>query len=144
MKNLLIVAAAVAVALLFVAGAVFGLHDRQMFVPPPEAVVESFTREVVERRYELATVYLSRDIRARIDADELAARFEPMRQQIGIANQVSAEPGWMQDSDAAARALVSAESGSAALEFRLHREEGLWRITQLPSDIPAAVTVRRR
>lgn len=133
MKELLRLVGVVTGALLFAAGAVFGLHDRQTFVPPPEAVVESFAREVVQRRYDLAMNYLVRDLRASMDAGRLRARFEPMRQRVGTPNQVTGEPEWMQESAASARARVEGDSGSEVLEFRLTREQGLWRIAEFPA-----------
>jgi len=133
MKDLLILTSIVAAALVAVGGVVFGLQDRQAFIPPPEAVVESFTRELVTGRYELAVNYLSRDMRANMQAGELRARFEPTRQRIGTASQVSGEREWMKDTEASARALVEAEFGSAVLRFGLGIEQGLWRITQMPS-----------
>lgn len=142
MRDLLIVLAVVASGLVLAAGAVFGLGDRQTFVPPPEAVVESFTREVVQRRYELAVNYLARNLRAANAADTLRATFDPMRQRIGTPNQVSSEPDWMQESEASARARIDGEFGNAVLPFRLARERGLWRITKLPTDV-TVVTVTR-
>ena len=129
MKELLIVLAVVVAGVLFTAGAVFGLHDRNTFVPPPESVAESFARQLVQRRYDLAVNYLGRALRATTSGAELRTRFEPMRQQIGTPNQVSGESDWMQESEASARARVEGDSGSAVLEFRLTREQGLWRIT---------------
>ena len=132
MKGLLIVLAVVAAGLALAAGAVFGLGDRQTLVPPPEAVVESFAREVVQRRYDLAVNYLGGDLRATTSPDRLRATFDPMRQRIGTPNQVSSEPDWMQESEASARARIDGELGNAVLPFRLAREQGLWRITKLP------------
>ena len=134
MKELRIVLAAVVAGFLFTAGAVFGLHDRHTFVPPPESVAESFARQLVQRRYDLAVNYLGRALRATTGAADLRAKFEPMRQQIGTPNQVSGESDWMGESEASARALIEGESGNAVLPFRLASEQGLWRITGLPQD----------
>jgi hypothetical protein len=132
MRDVLIVVAVVATGLALVAGAVFGLHDRQTFAPPPEAVVENFVRQLVQRRYDLAVTYVARTARANMAAGKLRAQFDPMRQRIGTPNQVTGERDWMQDSDAAARALVDGDSGSVVLQFRLTREQGLWRIAAMP------------
>ena len=142
MKELLIVTAVVASGFGLAAGAVFGLHDRETFVPPPEVVVESFTRQLVQRRYDLAVNYLGRNLRANTGGDGLRARFDQLQQRIGTPNQVSGERDWMQESEASARALVEGESGNAVLTFRLAREHGLWRITGIPGDL-AVVTVTR-
>ena len=143
MKELLIVVAVFASGLVLAGGAVFGLHDRQTFVPPPEAVAESFARQLVQRRYDLAVNYLGRNLRATTDANGLRARFDPLRQRIGTPNQVSGERDWMQESDASARALVEGESGNAVLQVRLEREQGLWRITQLPANVGAEAPALR-
>jgi hypothetical protein len=127
-RDLLIVLAVVAGGLACAAAAVFGLGDRQTFVPPPEAVVEGFARQVIQRRYDLAATYLGRALRTHTDGEGLRARFEPLRQRIGTPNQVSAEREWMQESEASARALVEGDSGRTVLQFRLRREQGLWRL----------------
>ena len=144
MKGLLIILTVVAGGLLFAAGAVFSVHDRQTFVPPPESVAESFARQLVQRRYDLAVNFLGRDLRATTSAAELRAKFDPMRQRIGTPNQVSGETNWIQESEASARARVEGDSGSAVLQFRLAREQGLWRITDVPEDIATAMVTRPR
>ena len=142
MRELFIVVAVVAGALLFAAGAVFGLHDRQTFVPPPESVAESFARQLAMRRYDLAVNYLGGELRLTTGANDLRARFDPMRQQIGTPNQVSGGRDWVQESEASARARIDGDFGNAVLPFRLAAEKGLWRITQLPADV-SVVSVRR-
>jgi hypothetical protein len=131
-RQIVAVLVVIATGLAIAAGSAFGLHDTETLVPPPEAVTEGFTRELVERRYGLALNYLARDLRATTDAASLRARMEPMRQRLGTPNQVSAVTYWVRESDAAARALVDADAGTAVLEFALIRENGLWRIARLP------------
>jgi hypothetical protein len=141
-KELAIVAGVIALGLVVVGGVVFGTGDRQLFVPPPETVAESFTRELVQRRYELATKYLATEVRRNTPTQRLRARFEPLRQAVGVPNQVSAQLEWMTDSAAAARATVDGRSATAALGFRFVRERGLWVIGQPPEDVP--IEIRRR
>jgi hypothetical protein len=143
MRDLLTILAVVAGGLALAAAAILVFHDRQTFVPPPEAVVENFARQVAEGRYELAVKYLGRELRATTSAADLRATFDPMRQRIGTPNQVSGEADWVQETGASARARVDGESGNAVLPFRLAPEQGLWRITELPRDL-AVVTIARR
>lgn len=139
MKPLILVAAIAAAALGGIGAAVFGAGDRSVLVPPPEAVAEGFTRELVEHRYDLALRYLSRDLRRRTSAATLGDRFDPVWQRLGKHNQVDAELQWMQGSTSAARAFVAAQAGHGVLQFRLVREHGLWRIAELPAEVATGV-----
>jgi hypothetical protein len=132
MKDLLPVLAVIAGALALIAAAVFGAGDADLFVPPPEAVAESFARQLVTSRYDLATKYLSTGLRRRVDAAGLRHRYEPMRKALGKINQVEAETESRSAVDAVARASVHGDGGTAPLRMRLVREHGLWVLGALP------------
>jgi hypothetical protein len=132
MREALYTLAVLAASLLLIAGVVFGGYDRSTFVPVPEAVTESFTRQIVARRFDLAMNYLASQTRQIETPQTLAARFETLSSSTGKINQVAAQPQWMQQDHAAARATIEGDSGETSFDIRLVRENGLWRIDQLP------------
>lgn len=138
MKTILLLLAVVGAGLTLCGLAIVS-GDRRTMVPPPDAVAESFARELTERRYELATRYLSSGLRGASGSGSLRAWFEPTRQRLGEPGQVAAEPGWMHGDRAVARAVIEAERGTATLELPMVRQAGLWVVDSLPSEIPVAV-----
>jgi hypothetical protein len=128
---LAVMGAGLAVTAMSVAGG-----DRETLVPPPDAVAESFARELSERRYDLAVRYLSSDLRRSVAGTQLRQWFEPFRTRVGEPNLVSGEQEWMTDTRASARGTIDAERGTALLELRMKRESGLWTIAELPGDVP--------
>ena len=106
--------------------------DRQTFVAPPDAVLEGFAREVGERRYDMATRYLSTALSRTVDAETLRARFEPRRRELGDLNNVDAEIEWMDRTRASARATIDAQRGSMVLTAPLVWDHGVWAIDALP------------
>ena len=138
MRDIIILLAVIAAGLCVTAAAVAG-GDRHTLVPPPDAVAEGFARAVSERRYELATRYLSKRLQERVGGDRLRSWFEPLRQRLGETNLIEGELEWMDDARASARALVDSEYGTALLQLRMVRESGLWAIDELPADVPVGL-----
>ncbi len=131
MKALLVIVAIIAAGLGVPAVAIhFG--DRQTLVAPPDAVLESFAREVGERRYDMATRYLSTALSRTVDAETLRAKFEPRRREQGDVDNVEAEVEWMDRTRAAARATIQAQRGSMELTVPLVWDHGVWAIDALP------------
>ena len=130
MRDLLPTLAAIGLALAIVAGSI-AAGDRQLFVPPPEAVAENFVRELVMGRYDLAAKYLRSDLRRSIGARGLRERFAPMRSTLGAINGVDAEPEFMSSDHAAAHASVDAQHGHASISLRFTREYGLWVVSEI-------------
>jgi hypothetical protein len=106
--------------------------DRQTFVAPPDAVLEGFAREVGERRYDMATRYLSTALSRTVDAETLRARFEPQGRELGDLNSVDTEIEWMNRTRASARATIEAQRGSMELTVPLVWDHGVWAIDALP------------
>jgi len=106
--------------------------DRQTFVAPPDAVLEGFAREVGERRYDMATRYLSTALSRTVDAETLRARFEPRRRELGDLNGVDAEIAWIDRTRASARVTIDAQRGSMELIAPLVWDHGVWAIDALP------------
>ena len=132
MRNLLLTVGTSAAALLLVALVVFGAHDTSTFVPVPEAVAEGFARQIGTRRFELALNYLASGTRRVETPMTLEARFRSISSEMGRINQVSAEPLWASRDRAAARATVESDAGRKSFDVTFVRENGLWRIADLP------------
>jgi hypothetical protein len=111
---------------------VFGLGDATIFVSPPEAVVEGFTRQLATGRYERALPFLSEDLAARTGPDQLRALTERLKSRTGEITDVRGEPGWIQGDRAEATVALKTESaGESKLKFPLSRQEGTWSIDGL-------------
>lgn len=132
MRKLVYTVAVSAASLLLIAGVVFRGGDRSLFVPAPEAAAEGFARQIATRRYELAMNYLASSARRLETPHTLASRFERLLASTGRINEVDASPHWMQQSRASARATVEGDTGRVSFDLGFVRENGLWRIDQLP------------
>jgi hypothetical protein len=109
--------------------------DRQLLTPPPDAVLESFIRQVSEGRYDMAVKYLSGSLAATTGANTLRAWFEPQRERFGDVNGVDAQIDRMNQERAYARAIVEAERGSLVLKAPFVWEFGGWRVAALPEEV---------
>lgn len=128
--------------------ALFG--DRSALVAPPDARVESFTRELATHRSALALRYLSDGLRRTTSAAALAEAFATIESQLGEVDNVDAERVWQDASRAAARSDVVAGRHHVILDFGLSWEHGQWAISDLPPILGGArhgagrVSARRR
>ena len=126
MKRLLAVVAAFAVLAGTSLVAVGQFGDRELFVPPPDAVSEGFVREVVEGRYARARPYL-------MDPDSMSD--EDMRRfEEAIESWIGGEPGEFEadivsrdDTHALTTVRLSSARGSQALSFTLEFDDE-WKI----------------
>ena len=134
MKAIWAVLLVFAVTMGLLAGIVFGLGDKTIFVPPPEAVVEGFMRELATGRYERARAYLSREVAARTGSEKLRDLREKLRGRTGDILDVRGEPGWHTELRAEAYVrLKTKQAGEPSLRFTLSLEEGVWAINGLGS-----------
>jgi hypothetical protein len=78
------------------------LDDRELTVPPPDAVSEGFVRAVSLERFDPARAYVS---------DDVAMNLRALHAQIGRAEQVEAET--VEQSDEQALVRVQTESAKA-------------------------------
>jgi hypothetical protein len=132
MKALLQMPLALLVTLGLIAGAIYGLGDRSVLVPPPEAVVEGFVRKLETGRYSVALDHLSEAQRQRNDAERLRRLSEELRQRTGPIYDVRGEAGPMNEYRGEATAVLNLKhERSAELKFGLRFEHGLWRIDDL-------------
>jgi hypothetical protein len=129
MSDLAKVLGATAVALAVVAAVVIGGQDSTYFVPPPEAVAESFTREIASRRYDRAMQHVDptsgiTEINARLGGEELHTR-------AGEIDEMHGDPGTISGDRATASAvLVTEKAGRVRYMFRLARRGHTWKIVE--------------
>jgi hypothetical protein len=117
------------------AGAMF-LGDRATLVPPPEARVEAFLRQLQTRRSELAMKYLSRELRAQLTASDLRHAFGALEEQLGDVDNVTADTLSYDQTSATARAVLVGPRGvKMPLDFRLIWQRGEWAIQTLPEPL---------
>jgi hypothetical protein len=129
-------AVAVAVLGLALSGAATLVGDRMTFVPPPDARVEAFLRQLMARRAELALKYLSRDLRARISPAALQLGLDAVEQRIGEIEDVTAQTlSWDRRSAAARAEVIASNRARVPLELGLTWESGAWAISDLPQEL---------
>ena len=127
MSDLVKVLTATLLALGVLAVIVIGGQDSTYFVPPPEAVAESFTREIASRRYDRAMQSVDpasgiTEINARLGGEELHAR-------AGAVDNVEGDPGTISGDRATASAvLLTEKAGRVRYIFRLARRGHTWKI----------------
>lgn len=114
------------------------LGDRATLVPPPDARVEAFLRELNGRRAELAVKYLARELRG-MAASELQHRFAAIERDLGALENVTAETLSLDRQSARVRGeLVASRHAKRALVFGLRWEHGEWAIQDLPEALRSA------
>jgi hypothetical protein len=100
-------------------------EDRELLVPPPDAVAEAFVREVITGRYARAREYLA----APLSDEELRALERMLEERTGEASEVEAEVVAQTAERALATVRVSGGRGSEAVAFALiFRKE--WKIVR--------------
>lgn len=123
---------ATAVALLFIAGVLFGLGDRQVLTSPPEAVAEQFMRKLQTGRYEVAMDQLASELREKVHAEDLKVAAHRLKERVGQIQDVRGEPGPMRGNEAEATTILTLQQGKEVpLRFRLTRSQGTWAIQDL-------------
>ena len=130
MKELLGVAAAVALLLGVSALAVHQFDDRELFVPPPDSVAESFVRETMAGRWERARAYLAApESMRRAQLEELRKSWEA---KVGEPTKIEAETITRDDAEALANVRMQSKRGSEAVAFAL-RFDDEWKIVHTPA-----------
>jgi hypothetical protein len=107
---------------------VSSLRDRSVFVPPPDAVSETFVRQVLLERYEPVRNFLTEDERSRVSIDSLVAFGDSLRRVAGKHPQIATRVESMDDSMATAAAALTTDRGSEALRIQLRWDGTAWRI----------------
>ena len=130
MRSLLGVPLAIAVALAFIYGVVFGLGDTHVLVSPPEAVAEGFMRSLTSHRYRQALPFLSDDLQERVTPEALKAYTHRLEAKHGKIKDVKGKAGWVKGDRAEAQAVLQSERGKEVKHpIRLERSEGAWSVS---------------
>lgn len=106
MKRLFAALLGIAALIGITAAAVHAFDDRELFVPPPDAVAEGFYREVIAKRWSRAQEYLLEPV----PEEEL----EKLAESLGEIDNVSAHTGSRDDDWA--NVFVTLESARGAVE----------------------------
>lgn len=125
---------AIAAGLMVLVGIVGVVRQSGLFVTPPEAVAESFVRQLVTGHYDRALRHLDPTANAELDEDDLRhfALFIMMRS--GEVIDVRGEPRWVRGGRAEASAMLTTSvSGEWALNLRMVRNGGGWSIAEIGS-----------
>jgi ABC-type transporter MlaC component len=130
MRSLLGVPLAIALALAFIYGVVFGLGDTHVLVSPPEAVAEGFMRSLTTRRYRQALPFLNDELQERVTPEALKAYAQRLEAEHGKIKDVKGEAGWMKGDRAEAHAVLQTDQGKEVKHpIRLERSEGAWSVS---------------
>jgi hypothetical protein len=120
--------ATIAAALLIVGAVVFGARDAALFVPPPEAVAETFGRALASGRFDVARRHLSDQQRREQRTSDLRARFDPWKTRIGQLNHAKSTELSREGDRASATCELQGAAAVVALSLQFVREQGLWRV----------------
>jgi hypothetical protein len=135
MKTIVQILATMTLALAIIAGCVFAAGDRQTLVPPPDAVGESFLRQLTAGRYDRVDGLLSRR-RQEWSAATLRRQFDPLWRFTGAVNQVDAELVSIDGDHARAVATAHGDVTEARVLFEMVREQGLWKVDGFSTNPP--------
>jgi len=132
MKELLLIAAAVVIAMGIVAASVVVGRDTTTLVSPPEAVAEEFIRQLAAGRDDRALEHLAEPsgAHAKVEADG-----RMLRTRAGAVNLVAGEAGAITGDTATASARIqTSNAGELRWTFTFERQPGVWKISEYRSD----------
>jgi hypothetical protein len=103
--------------------------DRELTVPPPESIAESFMRNVLTHRYPRA-----RDLVVEQNADEEAMRrlAQSIEQRLGRVDDVSAETVSRTKEVALVNVRLKSASASDAVPLSMIWSNGAWNVERVP------------
>ena len=127
MKELAAVLSAFALLAGATALAVERFDDRELLVPPPDAVAEGFVREVITGRYSRAKADLAEP--ESMTADELRTLHEQIEAAIGEPSEVEAEVVSRDDDRALVTVRLSSKERSDAQTYGLVFDDE-WKIAR--------------
>ena len=110
MKRLFAALLGIAAVVGLTAAAVYAFDDRELFVPPPDAVAEGFYREVVTKRWSRAQTYLLEPV----EEEQLRHLEEQLSGRLGEVTKIDSRTG-SRDSEWA-NVFVTLESARGAVE----------------------------
>jgi hypothetical protein len=119
MRELVSVVAVTALLIGATAFAVESMHDRETFVPPPDAVAEEFVHAIVMQRWPVARGYLATPVP---DAD-----LQELQRHIGDATEIEAKTITRTDDQALVTVRTRSAKRSEAVTLALTFEGG-WKV----------------
>ena len=130
MRDLLQLGLVVACGLMVVAAAVLIGHDTTMLVSPPEAVAETFVRNLLASRYDIAMQEV--DDRSPVSLATVSDTAEALKRACGNAEPNAADGDRATIAGDEAEAVVAVRSRSRTIRWVLELrrvEVGVWRVT---------------
>jgi hypothetical protein len=98
-------------------GAVEGMGDRDLFVPPPETVAEGFMREVMTKRWARARQYLVTP--EAMSDEQLESLQQSLEERVGDPLEIDAKELDRHDETARVQVRLSSARGSECVTYRL-------------------------
>ena len=129
MKELVKIAVATALLIAISEVAVHRFNDRELFVPPPDAISEGFVREVVARRYDRAASYLAD---SGTSTSEIRALADSLEARMGRVNDVRAETIRSSQEEATVNVRLRSARVSDSLAVKTVWKNGGWRVDGVP------------
>jgi hypothetical protein len=111
--------------------AVQAVGDRRTLVPPPDAVVEDFLRQVTTRRCPQALPLLSEELRSAVGPKLLEDYRRRLEGELGRVGTVTGELVEICGDRAKAFAILAGARGAKRVRFNLVWENGKWMIEQV-------------
>ena len=130
MKAPLVALLVVVLALGVVGGAVFGLGDDGIFVPPPERVAEEYVRALATGQPGAARGMLSHDAGRRTTIREMRKVSDVFRARMGRVKYVEGTIAERRRDTAAVRMRIEGERANARPVIALVRETGEWSVVR--------------
>lgn len=110
--------------------AVKQFRDRELFVPPPDAVAEAFFRALTGKRFDQARDYVAHPERVRVD--DLKVIGESIENRIGRVHDVKATVLDRNDRNAAVMVRLRSATGSDERTVQVTWSDGRWAVVQSP------------
>lgn len=110
----------------------FFLHDRSLFVPPPESVTEQFVKMLESKRFSIAMKDLSQTSPYKTDVDSLKELNNKIEQKLGKYRVSGGKSHQISQNVALSNVSLRGKSQIWPV-FLLINENGLWKIERLAS-----------
>lgn len=144
MKAFFITAAIVLLALVVVAGSVFGLGDDEILVSPPAVVAEEFVRAIAHGQTGAAWRMLTRNAEARTSNEEVRRWVAGFRATFGGLEAVHGEDVQTRRDSALVRTRIEGTRTSAERVVLLVREYGEWSVARARDVVGDSADASRR
>ena len=130
MRRLFGITIAMALLIGVTALAIEQFGDRELFVPPPDAIAEAFVREVMTKRWDRARDYLAQP--ESVSDEQLEALEKSWEARVGNPTKIEAETITHDVSRALANVRMQSARGSEAVAIAL-RFDDEWKIVHTPA-----------